>query len=441
MLEEDKGIHEFDRAVRSMLEDAQEEVPARVWSRISARLGGAGLYWRRAAYALAAAAVLAAGFFIAGTSDRSSRIDSDCLAVVSPAQDSVRPEEATTPARPYAAEESATGTRDSEAAVEKAVLPAGIAAGTVVTTGATDAERTAEASRTEAQDVRTVKTPGGQTGTETSAVSEESAAEVPASRGEETASETKESTGDTAETVKDTEPWSDPFAELESGEKSRRSAGKPSIYIQGTIDGNDSDLLSGSVTRSRLNSSRNPASGKGGIVEKSISVYGVPVSLGAGVNFPLSDKLSIGTGMNWSMLVRSFQGEYTELDNGGNVIRDIESDITHTMHYIGVPLNMYYNFINNKTIRFYAWCGALTEYAVSNRYRIAGNPDDIFSTKVKGMQLSAGFGAGVEFSLSKHLGLYFDPSARYYFPCNQPKNIRTDRPLMVSFEAGLRFNL
>ena len=43
--------------------------------------------------------------------------------------------------------------------------------------------------------------------------------------------------------------------------------------------------------------------------------------------------------------------------------------------------------------------------------------------------------------LGKHLGIYLDPSVRYYFNCNQPKSIRTDQPLMLGFEVGARFNL
>jgi hypothetical protein len=60
---------------------------------------------------------------------------------------------------------------------------------------------------------------------------------------------------------------------------------------------------------------------------------------------------------------------------------------------------------------------------------------------VKGVQLSANVGIGVEFILGKHVGIYLDPSLRYYFTGSQPKSIRTVQPLMLGFEAGVRFNL
>jgi RNA polymerase sigma-70 factor (ECF subfamily) len=57
------------------------------------------------------------------------------------------------------------------------------------------------------------------------------------------------------------------------------------------------------------------------------------------------------------------------------------------------------------------------------------------------VQLSANLGIGAEFKLGQHLGLYVDPSLRYYFDNGQPKSIRTSQPLMLGFEMGLRVNL
>jgi hypothetical protein len=57
------------------------------------------------------------------------------------------------------------------------------------------------------------------------------------------------------------------------------------------------------------------------------------------------------------------------------------------------------------------------------------------------MQLSADLGMGVEFMLGRHLGIYLDPSIRYFFDNNQPKSIRTAQPLMFGFEMGLRAKL
>jgi hypothetical protein len=65
----------------------------------------------------------------------------------------------------------------------------------------------------------------------------------------------------------------------------------------------------------------------------------------------------------------------------------------------------------------------------------------VIPDKAGGFQFSAALGVGIEFKLSDKLGLYLDPSVRYYFHGNQPKSIRTDKPFMFTFDAGLRFDL
>ena len=57
-----------------------------------------------------------------------------------------------------------------------------------------------------------------------------------------------------------------------------------------------------------------------------------------------------------------------------------------------------------------------------------------------GLQFSVDAGLGVEFLLSRRVGLYVDPGVSYYFPCNQPRSLRTEKPLLLNFDVGLRFN-
>ena len=56
---------EFDLLVRSMMENAEEEVPSGIWENIAGKLDGNStpvvLWWRRPLWAVAAAAVLVAG--------------------------------------------------------------------------------------------------------------------------------------------------------------------------------------------------------------------------------------------------------------------------------------------------------------------------------------------------------------------------------------------
>ena len=126
--------------------------------------------------------------------------------------------------------------------------------------------------------------------------------------------------------------------------------------------------------------------------------------------------------------------------NDGGILKDISSDIRNSQHYIGIPVNAYYNIVNQDKINFYTYAGGTVEKCISDKYHVV-NTEITHSEKAKGVQLSANVGLGVEFMLGKHLGLYIDPSLRYYFECGQPKSIRTAQPLMLGFEMGFRARL
>ena len=136
---------------------------------------------------------------------------------------------------------------------------------------------------------------------------------------------------------------------------------------------------------------------------------------------------------------RKFFGDYTKVESG-KIVESIKSDIRNTQHYVGIPVNAYYNIVENKFVNFYAYAGGTVEKCVSDEYRVLSK-DIHHKESVKGVQASANLGIGVEFMLGNHLGIYVDPSARYYFNCNQPKSIRTAQPLMLGFEMGLRVRL
>ena len=144
--------------------------------------------------------------------------------------------------------------------------------------------------------------------------------------------------------------------------------------------------------------------------------------------------------MNYTLLTRTFHGTYTHVTETGSIDNLITSDIRNSQHYIGLPVNAFFNIINSKDVHFYTYAGGTVEKCISDRYHVQTN-HIIHKEKVDGVQLSAAVGLGAEFALTKHLGLYLDPSLRYYFDCDQPKSIRTAQPLMFAVEAGLRFRL
>ena len=178
-----------------------------------------------------------------------------------------------------------------------------------------------------------------------------------------------------------------------------------------------------------------------GITENSTgSTFGIPVSFGLGVRFDLTPRWSVSTGVRYSLLERKFYGTYTLVDEDGNIAKSESSDIRNSQHYFGIPVNVAFNIIRKDYLRFYAYAGGAVEKCLADKYNVLSS-NTIHVENVKGAQLSVNVGAGVEFLAGKHLGIYLDPSLRYYFNNGQPTSIRTVRPLMLGFEAGLRFRL
>lgn len=413
-------LTDFDLELREMFHDAEEEVSSRMWDSLNVELDRkahrkvVALRWRRAAACVAAAAVLSGIFITLNHAPQDALIqDSGYMAGTT-------------------ADKAESGIVDdaggdvidildqiaSSSNLLMADVPAGI-------------RRTADNTRPS----ETVPPAERISTFENADITLEDSPEEPEMAAEPEDPASAPSTA--SSTMKDDEQWTDPFALL--GDDEQKDHRGISLSLSGNVMSND---ISGGASKGP---SRAPSAGlkqKTGITERSVSTYGIPLTFGIGANLPLNDKLSLGTGINWSLLSRSFTGIYTEVDKNGNVVKSINSEINNDLHYIGIPLNLYYNILTNRNLKFYAWGGGSAEKGVYNSFRIHNEPNDVFYTeKVKGLQWSAAAGVGLEFNINDFLGLYFDPSARYYFDCSQPASVRTQKSYMFNFEVGLRFNL
>lgn len=392
---EDKNINEFDQMMKSILDEGREEVPASVWEGISAGLDKAEkhktvvLWWRRAAAGAAVAAAVAVGVIFNHTPQQElvpQAGDSGMIAVIEPAEEIVT-------------EETEIVIPDMIAEAEPVVKPVRNA---VI--------KTAD----EAIEVVTDVAP---------------ADEIPADVAPADKAPADEKEVET-EKVYFPEDW---------GEETPERKADVSLVLSGLASTNDAQ------SQNRMGPMKapsvNPAPKKTGITETSTkSTYGIPVSFGAGVKIDFNERWSLGVGANYTLLARKFYGKYTKVTEDGGIENSISSDIRNTQHFVGIPVNAYYNIISKDRINLYAYAGGTVEKCVSDNYNVLGT-SIYHKEKAEGVQLSADAGIGVEFMLGKHMGLYIDPSLRYYFDCGQPKSIRTVQPLMFGFEMGFRFRL
>ncbi len=402
MFEEDRNMNEFDLMVKSILDDGQEEVPARVWDAVSEGLDKAAsrkavvIWFRRAAASVAAAAAIA-------------------VAVIF----NIRPETDIIPA---------SGDRGLIAVVEPEEMPHSVSgtAGSLIALGEPAAAPVSEAAAVIPQ---------------TASEAMEASKEAPQATQETAVSqpvETKEKAIPSKPQEKAAGSQKEYFPE-NWGEEEKDDKRNISLIFSGIASTNSTQ------NRNRIAPMKAPtityAPRHTGVTETSTnSTYGLPLSFGAGVKIGLSPRWSIGTGANYTLLSRQFYGKYVRVDNNGRIEESTSSDIYNTQHFIGIPVNAYYDIVKQERLNLYAYAGGTVEKCISDNYRVV-NTSIYHKDKVKGVQLSANVGVGVEFMLGRHLGLYIDPSLRYYFNCDQPKSIRTVQPLMLGFELGLRARL
>ena len=179
-----------------------------------------------------------------------------------------------------------------------------------------------------------------------------------------------------------------------------------------------------------------------GVDEGTEFSFGLPFSAGLSLRYDFNPRWGVGTGIVYTNLSRSFTGNYHEVESGA-VVKDIDSDdITNLQHYIGVPVNVFFNIVNTGNWNVHVRMDGMAEKLIDNHFLIHDTEGDLhFHQKTDGLQFSTGVGVGVEFKFSPNVGLYFDPTIRYYFDCNQPRSIRTIQPVRMDIEAGLRFSL
>lgn len=379
---------EFDLFVRETLQDAEAAPSPRVWQAIESRLGAVAAPrqgFRRGWVALAAAAALAAALVIPSTVRHNSNLlytpDQERLALAAPIQ-TINNQEI--PA-PVALKELQAG--DFRAAEGSAAAPVAAAEPAGSRTAAPVQESQA----------------GG-----TTAPVQESTAAASGQQASEPAAQ-------------------DAFAGIAFEEnqlaKARRSV---TLYAGGRFGDNESGPVDAAMA---AKGSGVPASN---IVETGESNYGIPFSLSLGVRYPLTDRLSVGAGVSYSYLTRTFRGKYAPAGIAGP-----EQDIRHDMQYVGIPVSLFFNVYEGRRFNFYVLGTGEAEWGLSNRYTLSSDNSTV-GEDVSGTQFSAGLGLGVEFRLNRFLGLYLDPAMRYYPNCAQPTSIRTENPFMANIDAGLR---
>ena len=382
----------FDLEIRSMLENAREDVPEGLWQGIESRLPApakarpAAIWWKIASATGAVAAAVALTVFFSTRPVVQNPVD------IIPSQDSGLSQLMETPLAP-------------ETGNMKPLSIGQVLGESVSETDGEDVTETAGESVVEEEET---------------AVADETAVR-------------EENTAENWIRKYESADFDERGEELQGSRKEKR----------GVVLSAYADALSNSNTAkaSDINMLKRPAVPQATTIEETgESRYAIPVAAGIGLRFDVSKRFSIGTGVSWSYLTRSFSGQFNELDAEGAIISQTGyTNIRNSQHYIGIPLNLYVDIIRKDFIDFYAYASGSANYCLSNRYQM--DKSKSYSPEGSNWQFSAGIGMGVEFIAAKKVGFYIDPSLNYWFTAGEVSNIRTRQPLMLGLELGIRLHI
>lgn len=162
-----------------------------------------------------------------------------------------------------------------------------------------------------------------------------------------------------------------------------------------------------------------------------------PVRAGVSFRYDLGRRWSMETGLTYTMLS-------SDIDAGSEFRRCL---IERKLHYIGIPLNASYDFLQKKRWSMYATAGGMLEKCVSGRevaeYVANGvtSSTDTHEISVRELQWSVNAAVGAEFNFTPLIGIFAEPGVSWFFDNgSQIETIYQDRPFNFNFRVGLRFS-
>ena len=148
----------------------------------------------------------------------------------------------------------------------------------------------------------------------------------------------------------------------------------------------------------------------------------MPLGAGLKIGIGLTERLSLTTGMNYTLL-------WSELQPLGS-----EGKSDQFLHYIGLPLGAEYRLLSKGAFALSAGAGVCMDFLAA-AYIDKRKVDD------KPLQWTANLNAAALWELSGKLSLYFQPELNWYISKTGMNSIRNDSPLGATLRVGLRLDL
>ena len=173
-----------------------------------------------------------------------------------------------------------------------------------------------------------------------------------------------------------------------------------------------------------------------------------PLSVGLTVRKNLNKHLAIETGLTYTFLQSRFKDHREDQWQ--------RRDATLKLHYLGVPVNMVAYLVNQPQWNVYFSLGGMVEKGImldyvqrtrnqypSHWWWVVDENQPVHTVSLQDdipeLQWSLNTSFGIGYKFYRDISIYFEPRIIYYFKNNQPVSARTEMPLLVGLNAGLRF--
>ena len=165
----------------------------------------------------------------------------------------------------------------------------------------------------------------------------------------------------------------------------------------------------------------------------------IPVKLGLTARYAFTNLLGIETGLTYSLL-------QSDIKRGSESTTGAWSNSDQTLHYLGVPLNLTFDFLNTRYVNIYAAAGGMMEFGVKGSIKTTDHLNNSMTSThqnaitPKGLLWSVNAIAGVQVNVLPSLGIYVEPGMSHHFKNDrQPRSSYTDKPTNFALGFGLRY--
>lgn len=159
-----------------------------------------------------------------------------------------------------------------------------------------------------------------------------------------------------------------------------------------------------------------------------------PITFGVSVTKSISDRLSLETGLQYSILKSRFT-----IGEGGD-----SAATRQKIHYLGVPLRVSYKWVGYKRLSAYSSVGATLHVPVYSK--LVGSADNDWKRIIFGdkplnpsLQWQVGASVGVQYEFAPNTSLFVEPTVNWFIPSGgETHTIWTEQPVMFTCPFGIR---